>query len=179
MKIQPIFNELITENQINEFSNDVYNTVKSKYPTGRIIMSKHDIIKYKPTPIQKIGFKPRGLWYGIGTEWLDWIRSEMPQWEKNNVFLVKLDDSKILKINNKLDLITFSEKYGNNGDGHFNYEKYLYIDWPKVAKDYQGIEISEYLYSARYDVMWYYGWDVASGCIWGNGVIKNINKIYF
>ena len=26
-------------------------------------------------------------------------------------------------------------------------------------------------------VGWYYSWDVASGCIWGSGVIKKIERI--
>jgi hypothetical protein len=27
--------------------------------------------------------------------------------------------------------------------------------------------------------MWYYGWDIASGCIWANGAIQNIEKLNY
>ena len=53
----------------------------------------------------------------------------------------------------------------------------MYIDWIKVSKQYSGIEINPYQHSNRYTSMWYYGWDVASGCIWKNDLIKNITKI--
>lgn len=45
-----------------------------------------------------------------------------------------------------------------------------------VAKDYDGIEIAPYQESLRYDLEWYYGWDVASGCIWNFEGIR-LNKI--
>ena len=41
------------------------------------------------------------------------------------------------------------------------------IDWRKVAKKYDGIEINPMIYELRMMALsWYYGWDVASGCIW-------------
>ena len=43
----------------------------------------------------------------------------------------------------------------------------LQIDWKKVQDDgWAGIQICPYRGEARYSSMWYYGWDVASGCIW-------------
>jgi len=35
-----------------------------------------------------------------------------------------------------------------------------------VSKEYDGIEIAPYQWDARLSLIWYYGWDVASGCIW-------------
>ena len=46
------------------------------------------------------------------------------------------------------------------------------IDWKKVASKYDGIEINPYQFEARYQYLWYYGWDVASGCIWNLKSVK-------
>lgn len=42
------------------------------------------------------------------------------------------------------------------------------IDWPRLAREYDGIEIPSYLWQFRLHpgFLWFYGWDVASGCIW-------------
>jgi len=76
----------------------------------------------------------------------------------------------------KLNKSILTAAIGKEGMGGFNRWS-IYIDWGRVAEDYSGIEIAPYLYEARMKHMWYYGWDVASGCIWGKGVVKNITKI--
>ena len=30
---------------------------------------------------------------------------------------------------------------------------------------------------ARYEMLWYYGWDVASGCIWGPNMVNDSKLI--
>lgn len=185
MKIGKYFNEVI-----NEVSDDVYKLIKSKYNNARLIMSKDDEINFTAIPIssQEIRFKPKGLWYGIGSEWIDWVRSEMPEWEVDNVFKIDINESSILRVTNYDELVSFEDKYGVNPQenmslkGLTDYSKimtkrYKSIDWAKVAEDFGGIEIAPYIYKARYDHMWYYGWDVASGCIWSDGVITKIDKL--
>ena len=48
-------------------------------------------------------------------------------------------------------------------------------DWAKVASHYDGIEICPYIESRR-NMTWYYGWDVASGCVWNASGIKELIK---
>jgi hypothetical protein len=160
--------------EFNEVSDDVYNTINDKYSNYRTILSKKDTIEFKSIPIedQNHHHKPRGLWYGIGTSWIDWIRSEMPEWETDNIFKLDIDESKILMIRNIEELDAFDKKYTDNDD------MWRGIDWRKVASEYGGIEIAPYIYEGRFEYLWYYGWDVASGCIWDDGVIINIEKIY-
>jgi hypothetical protein len=55
--------------------------------------------------------------------------------------------------------------------------KDYYINWPKVAQDYSGIEICPYQWKFRLNYMWYYGWDVASGCIWNQNALNSTNVI--
>ena len=35
--------------------------------------------------------KPKGLWYGLGTSWIDWVRDEMPEWEYNGIEIFDID----------------------------------------------------------------------------------------
>ena len=165
-------------NVMGEVSDEVYNDITTKYSNARLIMSSNDTIQFKPNSNQEVSFKPKGLWYGIGDSWLRWVRSEMPDWEADNVFKIDIDESKILKITNYDELVAFENRYAvtDEKNGYMS-SRYKSIDWSAVAKDYAGIEIAPYIYKARYDHMWYYGWDVASGCIWGDGVITNITKL--
>ena len=172
--------KLLRESLISEVSDEVYELIKNKYSKSRIhagIESKDEFIEYRPSvQPNRPGYKPKGFWYGFGTSWLDWVRSEMPEWESENAFLVDIDDSKILKIRTSDELLAFHEKYSKDMMPGYGEE---FIDWGKVAVDYPGIEIAPYLWDMRNDsrVPWYYTWDVPSGCIWGYGVIKKIERI--
>ena len=52
----------------------------------------------------------------------------------------------------------------------------MQIDWPEVKKQFGGILISPYQWGLRFDheMMWYYGWDCASACVWDLTTIKEI-----
>ena len=122
-------------------------------------------INYKPISPneQKINMKPKGLWYGIGNSWIDWVRTEMPEWETEQAYALSLNKSSMLTIRTYEELIEFDKQY-SEGE---------YINWMEVAKKYDGIEIAPYISRARFEILWYYGWDVASGCIWGPNVIND------
>ena len=77
-------------------------------------------------------------------------------------------------IRNYGDLLEFEKEYLVHPKEYYGFKM---IDWVRVANDYSGIEISPYLYEARMKHMWYYGWDVASGCIWGSGVIRKFKRL--
>ena len=176
--IQRIKEVMGLKSDISEVSDEGYKLIQKNYSESRLIMTKNDFIEFKPMSIkdQEVRAKPKGLWYGVGTSWIDWVRSEMPEWEVDNVFKIDIDESKVKIIRNIEELIEFDEEYG------LEFEKYVglgwrNIDWAKVANDWGGIEISPYIYEARMDFNWYYGWDVASGCIWSDGIITKIEKI--
>jgi len=152
------------------------NIIESLKETDKVIMTDNIDIKFKPTIYTEkcVKNKPKGLWYGMGDSWINWVRTEMPHWECDNLFKLDLDESKIIKLNNEEELLDFNEKYGEELYGASNC-----IDWFEVSKKYSGIEIPNYLWSLRMDrrVGWYYGWDVASGCIWNEDAIVSIDKI--
>jgi hypothetical protein len=82
----------------------------------------------------------------------------------------------VLLIKNSEEMYQFHEKY--KGDVYPGFPMVM-IDWSKVAKDFDGIVITPYLWERRLDhhVNWYYGWDCASGCIWNTSVIETITEL--
>lgn len=127
------------------------------------------------TYIQTTEFKPRGLWYSMGNSWRDWIESEMPDWNPSYDFAYKLevDTTDILILKTEEDVHTLSRDYGRriiNGNP-------TSIDWVEIAGSWKGIEFPEYLYSVRYDYLWYSTVDVAGGCIWDMSAIKSATPL--
>lgn len=176
--IKNMLRENFVRKVVNEVSDDVYDLVSTKYANSRIIVSPENSIKFRTKSQQEKGYKPHGLWYGIGTSWMDFVKSELYDRDYGNVFKIDIDESKMKIIRNYKELLEFEKEYSTDIEGMGGFNKWsIYIDWVRVAEDYSGIEIAPYLYEARMKHMWYYGWDVASGCIWGKGVIKNITKI--
>ena len=140
-----------------------------KYPEHmRIHMSKTPFELEKRVFTQRATMKPNGFWYGFGNEWIDWVRSEMPDWEGKYIYEVDIGNTNVLKIDTHFDLMKFHRKYAERK----NVAHDDMIDWIQVAKEYDGIEINPYQYEARNQYMWYYGWDVASGCIWNLNNVK-------
>lgn len=169
-----------SKKKINEVSDEQYDFISSNYPKSRIILSNDDEINFRSRKEdQRITYKPKGLWYGFGTSWADWVIHEMPDWRKDydSVFLLEINESSVLQMRTKKQLLEFTKKYSPKQYEPYS-EKNL-IDWTQVVKDYDGIEIIPYVKSARMDerTNWYYPWDVASGCIWSAGGIRSIKKI--
>jgi hypothetical protein len=110
--------------------------------------------------------KPKGLWYAIGTAWIDWVRTEMPDWEKDYIYKIDINKSKILSLKNWKDV---PKEYRIKSENYKFKPSFILI-----SKDYSGIELLDP--SNDYS-SWDYGWDVPSGCIWDKDGIKNITKI--
>ena len=131
-----------------------------------------------------MGTKPTGLWDecqdGSSQNWKDFCDAGMPggSTKYDRSYNVVLNDYNILFIPDEHYFEKFYEMYSVNHPsdptGSKGFDKM--IDWPKVAKHYAGIEICPYLSKKRWDddSFWYYGWDVASGCVWGSEGIKEL-----
>ena len=124
---------------------------------------------------QKPGnLKPNGIWYSLGDEWLQWVKSEMPSWrEKYNIEII-MSEKNLLIIDSIQRLEAFQAQYSMGREERTTLN-FMMIDWESVAKKYSGIEIRDYHaiqweYSKReksiHDGLWLSAWDVSSGCIW-------------
>tara|TARA_R100000908_G_C3636881_1_gene75038 strand:- start:22 stop:555 length:534 start_codon:yes stop_codon:yes gene_type:complete len=172
--MKQLIKKLLRESLLDEVSDETLNIINTKYSNSPVVMmpgnergsqNQEQGINYKPISPneQKINMKPKGLWYGIGNSWIDWVRTEMPEWETEQAYALSLNKSSMLTIRTYEELIEFDKQY-SEGE---------YINWMEVAKKYDGIEIAPYISRARFEILWYYGWDVASGCIWGPNVIND------
>lgn len=124
---------------------------------------------------QKFADKPSGLWVSVPgpDDWVKFCRNESFREEKLAVQhkVVLSAKSSILFVENPKDIESFTEEYRcpaysptYPGSRLNNWA----IDWPRIAKRYDGIIITPYQWAYRLNpnMMWYYGWDCASGCIW-------------
>lgn len=113
--------------------------------------------------------KPNGLWYEVGGDWRRWCRSEMPDYVEGNLLYALRGISKLnmLYLTTPEEIRQFSNKYGEK---HWPFSRENdSINWKQVAAEYDGVEVAPYQWEIRHKVRWYYGWDVASGCIWRPG----------
>ena len=154
--------------------------VKKKIkPTDRVIMAYKKVIPLQFPVDQETHSddKPNGLWYAIGTEWIDYAQENMPSTLKSWQFVYKLEinEPRMCLIRNEKQMEKFHNTYGHSRwvmNADFNS-----IDWASVVKKYSGIEIAPYQGKYRFKYRWYYGWDVASGCIWARDGISHIYKV--
>ena len=125
------------------------------------------------------GFKPRGVWYGFGTNWIEFARNPnnlglADRYSKPEYFyqltvqttdINNPDRNKILKLETSDDYQIFKQRY--------QFERVAGVslgNWISVAKDYGGMEISD-------DLVSYLGWDIQSGCVWNKNAIINIKTL--
>lgn len=146
----------------------------SHYTTNDTL-TPHSVEQYNDHP----GGKPRGLWVSVDgpDDWAAWCRSEeFRNIDEQNRFAVTLtDDANILHLTTFNELMQFTDDW--HVPSEWNGLAYSHeIQWDQVATHWQGIIISPYNWEARYALLWYYGWDCASGCIWNADAIKEVTR---
>ena len=125
--------------------------------------------KYSKT--DTFSLKPRGLWYSIDKEWIDWCKGNIPNWIKKYNIELEIKEDEILIIKSLEDLENLQSKYKLEVSESLAFINY--IDWNQVSKDYKGIEFQNY-WKIKNEIMWcedcinifYSSLDCSSGCIW-------------
>lgn len=177
--------KLVREILVNEFSEEEFGMLKTQYADARIILSHDEEIGFRPqVGNQRTTYKPKGLWYGFGDSWMEWVKNEMPnRYEAyDHIHLIEVNQGALLSMGTMEELLSFTKKYSpthNRTAVRSDHFERNMIDWDLVSQDYDGIEINPYVYEARMDerTNWYYPWDVASGCIWKKSAIRSVTKI--
>tara|TARA_Y100000389_G_C17408616_1_gene489536 strand:- start:649 stop:1170 length:522 start_codon:yes stop_codon:yes gene_type:complete len=161
-----------------------------KFPKRNIITDKK-IIKFNRDYKQRICLKPSGLWYSCYDSWYNWMSEEIPDMLFKYIHKLNIKNNVLTDIRNKnknkllviktlkdFDLFTKNYKVKTYYKDKGIIKEFIFIDWIKVSNDFGGIEICPYL-NKRRNILWYYGFDVASGCIWNlQSIIKNLEIIY-
>lgn len=139
------------------------------------------LIHYSDTPLLTVHsvqqepsyVKPRGLWVSVegSDDWKEWCMGE--EFRLDHLAspheIILAPTANILRLTNVAELDDFDEHWGVGDDSVM-----AAIDWVSVAQSYQGIIIAPYIWERRLELMWYYGWDCASGCIWDASAIEHI-----
>lgn len=148
---------------------------------------KRDKIRMKGSDNNSLDRKPFGLWYGFGKNWLNW--SGRNRDKKEYIHEIEINDLNIFKISNDEGLSDFSKKYaatglssriyGTDTDVGIGSEffRHSFINWKKVSDEYDGIEINPRMMCCNPKgeiIHWYYGWDVASGCVWNSDCFSKV-----
>jgi len=139
-------------------------------------------IKFK-TVSQASEWKPQGLWYAQGGEWLEWMKSDRPEWldKYNFMYALEIHEPKILMISSIEKFEQFEKEYFQPDVKRSDLTdpgRYSFIDWPRIEKEYSGVEIIPYFWEKRLANLWYYGWDVAAGCIWHENGVQKLTEIW-
>jgi len=123
------------------------------------------------------GLKPEGIWYACGTDWLDFLQTEMggPSAEEYQVWALKIDMSKVKSLTTSKEISRFSWKYRNT-DEYLKNPVVKIVDWSLASKEFAGVEFCPYPVGGM-DIsvknVWYAGIDVPSGCVWNPSAITN------
>lgn len=130
---------------------------------------------------QEIGTKPWGFWVSDEAANYGWRKfcceSNVRVFNLKHQHIIELaDDANILYLTSAEHLQAFTKEYGAP---LYSGSDLDYIDWIEVAKKYQGIIITPYIWSMRLsmEAHWYYPWDCASGCIWDVAAIKTVTLV--
>lgn len=146
---------------------------------------------------QTIWFKPKGLWFAHGSEWLQHMKKTSFWMSKYNyLYEIQLNKDRICHINSLRELQEFSNTFGVESDNGMYFEgvniKTL-IDWKTAIKrlGVDGIVISPNIKKIFYKQVsttsisdffgnceWYVTWDIASGAVWHKKSIKSVKLIY-
>ncbi len=128
--------------------------------------------------LQRADYKPRGFWFDVDGDWKEWC--ERSEWNVDGLEVCHevhlLNASRVLRMRRSEELVGFTrefsaELYPGQKRG-LAWIQNCGIDWPRVAKQYDGIVIAPYVWSCRLSLMWYYGFDCASGCVWNTEILR-------
>jgi len=146
--------------------------------------------------------KPKGLWITpeyAENNWYDWCVSEdFLKAELNFIHELSIKpEAKLLRLESISDIDAFTKEYAfsamervrsfmddltilsDTKTKEYVSKRRDGVDWPRLAKEYQGILIPTYIWERRLSFKgppadWYYTWDCASGCIWSADAIEKI-----
>jgi len=164
----------LVENTIN--NDRILNSLDSNswYHNSSIEPQKFQFIE--ATNQQKIHQKPKGLWIAKGKEWFDIVSQMGTDSIKAGPYIYKVDiiEDYTVVLESEKQVMDFNFQYKINKVGN---DLNMFIDWPKVAKNFAGILIPDFDPTLAERFEWYYTWDLSSGCYWRDWPIKKIEFV--
>ena len=132
-----------------------------------------DPIEVRPATPSVIQVKPKGgFWVSDDTDfgWLDWCAQDDFGHDRNTYrreVVLDLDSPRVLVMGNAFSVKEFGRRYVvYRLDSPWNSIRHdINLNWRAVMEKYDAVIITPYQWSVRLDLMWYNGWDCASGVI--------------
>ncbi len=126
----------------------------------------------------RFGLKPDGLWVSVDGEddWPHWCQANDYDGCGPYHYRVRLDLERVLMLDTNDALRAFHQRWSAAGPLP-GYARYDYIDWEAVTREYAGVIIAPYQWDSRLDLLWYYGWDCASGCVWDPAAVIGLEQV--
>jgi hypothetical protein len=134
-------------------------------------------------PRAQSNFKPNGLWVSVegydGDEtWGTWCVTNDFRVDHlvHRTEIILAPNANVRHIATEDELRRFDVEFGRGNDLRpwLALER---IDWPRVQAHYSGIIIAPYQWRARMELLWYYGWDCSSACLWDLNLIADARAI--
>lgn len=124
-----------------------------------------------------------GFWVSYRREWFHWCQETGgPSFDYRIIYehrVILKPDANLLHIKTHRMLMQFSEEWKIEETPAL-FRTYIHsLNWTEIAKRWQGLIIVPYQWAARLEpeTFWYYGWDIASGCIWDVNAIESVELI--
>lgn len=108
--------------------------------------------------------KPWGFWYGINESWLEYCIDNSVDSIRPYIYEVDLTPCHIYRLDSTLKYNRFMDEYrARQTRDIYRFES---INWEKVYKDYDGIEIDQFVVERNHMNLWYHMLDRQGGCVW-------------
>lgn len=120
--------------------------------------------------------KPKGLWFSVGTAWIDWCNANWDSWQAKSSAQLDLSACN-LKVVATAESGAFEKEYGVPSiPGLPQYAMLTEPDWARLSVEgFDGIIVPDYRRTWGHDEAqgtWWYGWDCPSGCVWNASKVK-------
>lgn len=146
------------------------------------------LIHYSSAPLERIEsveqrapcHKPCGLWFCADTGddgWRRWCEAENFNLDRTGyrTALTFKRSARILRIKTASGIDRLTKTYSIDRPDISLFS----IRWDKVAEKYDAIIIAPYIWQRRLgDALWYYTWDVASGCVWNADAVAKLTPLW-
>jgi len=158
-------------------------------PTDRVMFTKHPLDAdrlFSERYAQRPNNKPKGVWYSLGTQWLDWNTGDSCGECKNGGLAYNLAYRLVLREDRIVRLATVQQIREFTGSvlGKSRNPDEWRNDWPAAALLASGIELCFFpdrdmmTTSDNYHIFsWVSACDCASGCIWSPDAIVSAEEV--
>lgn len=174
-----------TQTQTRSARSSRLKTLLPRLVKGRFFITDEPFESFRNVTQPAFGDKPEGLWYSCGDHWFRFLLTEAESLPlKRYVYKLQINTEFVLRVKGAKAIDEFTQahrvKFPLPNEVMWSVMSLRgWINWEQVARAHAGVEIAPYCWSRRLSphTQWYYGWDVASGCLWDEKAFKKVTLL--